>query len=145
MWEFEIEDIMGMKHEYRLALHTPKTGGLKIAKDIGSLFLPALGNKTKIGETIVSVDFENLVDRLMMFVHRDGKALREAVHFDQAFSGNYGELYELVGTVVKANNFLGSMSGTIYTMMKELNKKEEITEEPSKEPLNTESTGSSSE
>ena len=43
---------------------------------------------------------------LVKYTYRDGKALADATAFDQAFQGNYSELFTLCWEVAKRNSFL---------------------------------------
>jgi len=43
---------------------------------------------------------------LVKYVHRDGKPLSNDTNFDQAFQGNYAELFKLCWEVAKSNRFL---------------------------------------
>lgn len=105
MENFTLTDNKGVVHNYMLSYHTPKGGGLKVMKEVASLFLGA--NTEGLGAAIAGSDIEGLIDRLVIYCQRDGKPLREPAYFDDAFRGNYAELLELLVKVVELNHFLG--------------------------------------
>lgn len=60
-----------------------------------------------LGRILTNPDAHKIVRRdLVKYVHRDGKPLAQDTNFDQAFQGNYGELFKVVWEVAKRNRFL---------------------------------------
>jgi hypothetical protein len=119
MEEFVLVDHLGVEHQYKMTLHSPKSGGLNIIKDLTPIFVAvasAVNGKEVDMATAIS-QIEGLIERMVMLVHRDGKPLRDAKVFDEAFMGNYQELYTLLAKVVEVNRFLGAMSSSLSGML----------------------------
>lgn len=88
-----------------------------------SLAIEAEGADTEIEEVLASVDLSDigqdvestvrslaaeptLVRRLFTNCMRDGADMGEDVHFDKAYAGNYGEMYEALKEIVDVNGLL---------------------------------------
>ena len=62
-----------------------------------------------IGNLIGKLNMPALTNELLKYAVRDGKALSDPDNRDDAFSGNFGEVYKALYQIVRQNNFFPSL------------------------------------
>jgi len=136
--EFKLEDHDGNEHVYDVALH-PASEGSEIAirlytlagDPIAELISAFASNEdlsedddateliedvdmskvsSNLREALMSLDTTEFIREILSYTDRDGDNLGDKTTFDSAFRGNYGELWEAVFKVIRANGFLRSLS-----------------------------------
>lgn len=59
---------------------------------------------------LTKLDTDELIDDVFCYTRRDGQDLSKRTYFDQAYRGNYGELFRAAWKIVQANGFLSSFA-----------------------------------
>jgi hypothetical protein len=136
---FTLEGADGEKHTYDVALH-PGLEGSQIALRLYTMAGEPLGELVQtfaqsddldgeddagellsevdmssvvsnIRDAIMSLDSEAFLLEVLKYTDRDGQPLKKEINFDEAYRGNYGELWQAVWKVIEANGFLTSVAG----------------------------------
>jgi hypothetical protein len=114
--KFTLTDSDGASHDYNMTRHLGGEGSMLtgsvvdlMKQDIATLLdgVDASSLGPAIAEVMQDPKAHRLVRKdLMKYVTRDGKPLANDTNFDQAFQGNYSELFTLCWEVAKRNRFL---------------------------------------
>lgn len=138
MEQFQLEGSDGETHEYRVNLHPASDGariaiklyslagepigeliqtyvkseGLDLDSEDGAQAIMAELDFAEVAghvrEALVRLDTDDLLKSLFQNVKRDGEDMANRTYFDQAYRGNYGEMFKAAWRVIKVNGFLHS-------------------------------------
>jgi len=126
---FHLTDASGKPHKWDVTLH-PGGEGYALSLRLTALGLPLVGKVMSVlegeadatdsiddaaalaAEVLTKVDGPELTEQLLLHARRDGAVLVGKA-FDDAFRGNYSELYEALGRIVAANRFF-PLPSTFY-------------------------------
>lgn len=125
--DFKIGNVNYMTRKFParegLALHMKLIG--TVSSSLGGLFetVSAEGASVDVGklaphitsliDTIIEKDPElTLFFKALKYTTRDGKLLNDGDNFDDAYAGNYEELFSAFIEVIKINNFFTKIIGS---------------------------------